>query len=538
MVRRPLAFGKQIVSSFRGESGHQDHPFLAVMGRDAGQEQGEVWAMHFVYSGNFVAEAEVSQFGSVRLLMGIHPEGFEWVLKPGETFVTPEVVCVYSDEGLGKMSRIFHDLYRGHLIRSPYLHRKRPILINNWEATYFDFDTEKLLAIAREAKQRGIEMLVMDDGWFGDRNIDEGSLGDWEVNEKKLPGGLSYLAEQVRALGMEFGIWFEPEMISPASGLYQEHPDWAIAIPGRTPGLARNQYVLDISRREVRDCIMEQMFAVLHSANIKYVKWDMNRPLSDLGSAALEPDRQGELYHRYVLGMYEMQERLLAEFPQLLLENCSGGGARFDPGMLYYSPQIWCSDDADAIERLAIQEGTSLVYPLSSMGAHVSVCPNHTVGRSTPFETRGFVALAGTFGYELDITKLSEEDKEMVGRQTAMYHKFNDLVREGDYYRIASYGDNHLYDCFQVVSKDKKESLVFYVQVLGEPNRHSRILRLQGLDGTAVYHLYEVDMQGDAESIVKDTDKAYSGQLLENGGIILERLWGDFRAKLIWLKQE
>ncbi|MDE5951660.1 MAG: alpha-galactosidase, partial [Acetatifactor sp.] len=295
---------------------------------------------------------------------------------------------------------------------------------------------------------------------------------------------------------------------------------------------------LDISRKEVRDCIMEQMFAVLHSANIKYVKWDMNRPLSDLGSAVLEADRQGELYHRYVLGVYEMQERLLAEFPELLLENCSGGGARFDPGMLYYSPQIWCSDDTDAVERLAIQEGTALIYPLSAMGAHISVCPNHAIGRNTPFETRGYVALAGTFGYELDITKLSPEDKDMVSRQTAMYHRFNDLVREGDYYRIASCQDNHLYDCFQVVSKDKEESLVFYVQVLGEPNQHGRILQLQGLDENAEYRLYEADMQGDTEEIARDTGRVCSGQLLQNGGMLVERLWGDFRAKLIWLKRQ
>ena len=370
------------------------------------------------------------------------------------------------------------------------------------------------------------------------RYDDTRALGDWQVNEEKLKGGLKKLVDGVNALGMEFGMWFEPEMISPESKLYQEHPDWAIAIPGRVPGLARNQYVLDISRKEVRDCIMGQMFEVLHSANIKYVKWDMNRPLSDLGSAALEADRQGELYHRYVLGMYEMQERLLAEFPELLLENCSGGGARFDPGMLYYSPQIWCSDDTDALERLAIQEGTALIDPLAAMGAHVSVCPNHAVGRNTPFETRGYVALAGTFGYELDITKLSQEDKDMVSRQTAMYHRFNDLVREGDYYRIASWQDNHLYDCFQVVSKDKGESLVFYVQVLGEPNQHGRILQLQGLDENAEYRLYEADMQGDTEEITQDTGRVCSGQLLQNGGMLVERLWGDFRAKLIWLKRQ
>lgn len=543
MDRRRVSHGKHAVSSLRGEPGHQEHPFLALPERTATQDRGDVYGFSLVYSGNFRMQAEMNQFDSIRVTAGIEPEDFSWKLAPGESFQTPEVILVYSGEGLGGMSRAYHDLYRKHLIRSPYRNKKRPILINNWEATYFDFDEKKLLDIAREAAGMGIEMLVMDDGWFGNRFDDNRALGDWQVNEEKLKGGLKKLVEGVNALGLEFGIWFEPEMISPESGLYQKHPDWAIAVPGRTPGLARNQYVLDVSRREVRDCILEQMFAVLHSANIKYVKWDMNRPLSDLGSAALEADRQGELYHRYVLGMYEMQERLLAEFPDLLLENCSGGGARFDPGMLYYSPQIWCSDDTDAIERLAIQEGTSLVYPLSAMGAHVSVCPNHAVGRNTPFETRGFVALAGTFGYELDVTGLSPEDREMVRRQTALYHKFNDLVREGDYYRIASYGDNHLYDCFQVVSKDKGESLVFYVQVLGEPNRHSRILRLRGLDETAVYHVYEADMQGQApgdgpEGMIKDTEKSYSGQLLQNGGMVLERMWGDFRAKLVWLKRQ
>ncbi len=539
MDRRRVSHGKHAVASLRGEPGHQEHPFMALLEHTATQTRGDVYGFSLVYSGNFRIQAELNQFDSVRVTAGIEPEDFSWKLASGESFQTPEVILVYSGEGLGGMSRAYHDLYRKHLIRSPYRNKKRPILINNWEATYFDFNEEKLLDIAREAAGMGIEMLVMDDGWFGNRYDDNRALGDWQVNGEKLRGGLKKLVDGVNALGLEFGIWFEPEMISPKSKLYGEHPDWAIAIPGRTPGLARNQYVLDISRREVRDCILEQMFAVLHSANIKYVKWDMNRPLSDLGSASLPADRQGELYHRYVLGMYEMQDRLLAEFPELLLENCSGGGARFDPGMLYYSPQIWCSDDTDAIERLAIQEGTSLVYPLSAMGAHVSVCPNHAVGRNTPFETRGYVALAGTFGYELDVTKLSREDKEMVCRQTAMYHKFNDLVREGDYYRIASYGDNHLYDCFQVVSRDKEESLVFYVQVLGEPNRHGRILRLRGLDETAVYHVYEADMQGDSpEEIIKDAGKAYSGQLLENGGILVERMWGDFRAKLIWLKRQ
>ncbi|MBQ7955223.1 MAG: alpha-galactosidase [Lachnospiraceae bacterium] len=537
MQRLPLGCGKHSVGSLRGESGHQEHPFMAVLEHTATQTRGDVYGFHFVYSGNFQAMAEVNQFNQVRVLMGIQPEDFCWKLEKGESFQAPEMIMTYSANGIGGMSRSFHELYRNHLIRSPYKNKKRPILINNWEATYFDFNEEKLLDIAKEASQMGIEMLVMDDGWFGNRCDDNRALGDWEVNEDKLKGGLKKLVDGVNALGMEFGIWFEPEMISPESKLYEEHPDWAIAIPGRTPGLARNQFVLDISRKEVRDCIVEKICKVLHSANIKYVKWDMNRPLSDIGSACLPADRQGELYHRFVLGMYEMQERMLSEFPDLLLENCSGGGARFDPGMLYYSPQIWCSDDTDAIERLAIQESTSMIYPLSSMGAHVSVCPNHTVGRNTPFETRGYVALAGTFGYELDVTKLSEEDKAMVPRQVAMYHQFNDLVREGDYYRIASYQENHLYDCFQVVSKDKKESLVFFVQVLGEPNMHSRNIRLQGLDENAEYALWDVTVEPGKE-LLQETEVSVKGDTLMYAGMQVQRMWGDFKAKLFYFKKK
>lgn len=537
--RKKLGHGVHSVSSLRGESGHQEHPFMALLESTATQTAGDVYGFHFVYSGNFIAQAQVNQFDSVRVVMGINPEDFAWTLCQGESFQAPEMILVYSGQGLGGMSRSFHDLYRRHLIRSPYRNKKRPILINNWEATYFDFDQDKLFDIAKEASQMGIEMLVMDDGWFGNRFDDNRALGDWKVNEEKLKGGLKALVDRVNGLGMDFGIWFEPEMVSPESELYRAHPDWAIAVPGREPGRARNQYVLDVSRREVRDCILDQMFRVLHSANIRYVKWDMNRPLSDLGSAALPAGRQGELYHRYVLGMYEMQERLLAEFPELLLENCSGGGARFDPGMLYYSPQIWCSDDTDAIERLRIQEGTALIYPLSTMGAHVSVCPNHAVGRVTPFATRGFVALAGTFGYELDVTKLSPQDKETVRRQVAMYHRFNDLVREGDYYRIASFGDNHLFDCFQVVSRDKKESLVFFVQVLGEVNQKSRIVKLQGLAGDRPYDLREVVMDGkDTQDIIRESGLSFGGDLLMNGGLVIDRPWGDFQARLFWLQEK
>lgn len=536
MERKKLGHGKFGVSTLRGESSHQEHPFMALLAGGADQNAGEVYGFHFIYSGNFMAQAEKSQFGQVRVVMGIQPEDFSWKLEKGESFQAPEAVLTFSAEGLGGMSRNLHNLYRNHLIRSPWLHKKRPILINNWEATYFDFDSEKIIAIAKESARLGIEMLVLDDGWFGNRFDDNRALGDWTVNTDKIRGGMEYLVSEVNKLGMKFGLWFEPEMISPESELYKEHPDWAIAVPGRRAGRARNQYVLDVSRKEVRDHILEKIFRVLHSANIEYVKWDMNRPLTDLGSVSLPADRQGELYHRYVLGMYEMQERLLQEFPNLLLENCSGGGGRFDPGMLYFGPQIWCSDDTDAIERLMIQEGTSLIYPLCCMGAHVSVCPNHTVGRSTPFETRGVVALAGTFGYELDVTKLSENDRQMVPRQVEMYHAFNDLVREGDYYRNASYLENRLFDCFQVVSKDKERALVFYTQVMGEPNMHSRRIRLLGLEKDAQYRLSVVSTEG--EQLITDTGRSFSGGVLMQAGINMERLWGDFRTKLLLLEKK
>ena len=520
----PVSHGKYSVESIRGESSHQDHPFLALKTKNADQENGEVYAMHFVYSGNFKAQVQSDQFDQVRMTMGIHPEDFTWKLKEGESFQAPETVLVYSAQGLGQMTRIFHDFYRNHLIRSEYKNQKRPILINNWEATYFDFDTDKLIAIAKQASALGIEMLVMDDGWFGNRCDDNRALGDWFVNEEKLKGGLEYLVDEVNKLGMKFGIWFEPEMISPDSDLYRAHPDYAIAIPGREPSLCRNQYVLDLTRKEVRDYAYECVAKILRSANIEYVKWDMNRQLSDIGSLELPADQMGELYHRYVLAVYEMQERMMTEFPHLLLENCSGGGARFDPGMLYYSPQIWCSDDTDAIERLKIQEGTALIYPLSTMGAHVSDCPNHTVGRVTPFETRGYVALAGTFGYELDVTKIPESDREQIPAQVAMYHKYNDLVREGDYYRIASYAENHYFDCYGVVSKNKKEALYTYVQVLNRPSYHSRRIYLKGLAAEKYY-------------AIEGEDGTWSGEQLMNAGLLVQNPFGDFKGKLIHLTE-
>lgn len=522
-----LHHGKQLIDSCRGESSHQNNPFVALCDNNADEDKGEVFGFNFVYSGNFYAQAEVTQHKKTRFLMGINPLDFEWFLEKGESFTCPEVVMVHSDEGIGKMSRTFHDLYRNNLIRGEYKDKRRPILINNWEATYFNFDTDKLIDIAKEASKLGIEMLVMDDGWFGHRDSDNSSLGDWFVYEKKLKGGLKYLVDEVNKLGMKFGIWFEPEMISPDSELYKAHPDWAIQIKGRPLTLCREQYVLDYSRKEVRDHVYGMMKKILDSANIEYIKWDMNRQLTEVGSATLPAERQRELWHRYVLGVYDLMDRLTTDYPHILLENCSGGGARFDPGMLYYSPQIWCSDDTDAIERLKIQHGTSMCYPCSAMGAHVSDCPNHTVGRNTPFKTRGHVAMVGTFGYELDVTRIPQEDRDAIPAQIEEFNKFNKLVRTGDHYRIGNMFEDNTWDAWEFVAKDKSEALFEFVQVLGRPNERSRRIKLKGLEADAYY--YEEN----------EPDKKISGAALMNAGINIAKMWngdglyGDFCSKIL-----
>ena len=515
-----LTRGRHAVASFRGETSHQAQAFLALTTHGTDQNCGDVYAMHLIYSGNFLAEAERDYQDGARMTLGIHPDNFEWVLEPGGRFETPEAVLVYSAHGLGEMTRTFHNLYRDHLIRSPWLHKPRPILINNWEATYFDFDDEKLLSIAREAKQCGVEMLVMDDGWFGKRNSDNCSLGDWTVNREKLKCGMGALSRRVHAEGLKFGVWFEPEMVSPDSDLYRAHPDWAIQVPERENTMQRNQFVLDLSRQEVADHVYECVASVLREAEIDYVKWDMNRYLTDLGSFALDAAHMGELSHRYVLAVYALQERLIREFPDLLLENCSGGGGRFDPGMLYYSPQIWTSDNQDPVERLLIQEGTALLYPLSTMGAHVCASPNHTVGRATPLETRAAVAMAGAFGYELDITKLPEEEKRQIAAWNKTYHQYEALIREGDYFRLASYRENGRYDCWQVADRDRNECLVTYVQVRCESMRKSTCLRLRGLDPKKRYCLAE-------------TGEVYSGELLMQAGYLQKQLFGDYQSRLL-----
>lgn len=516
-----LHHGKQSVDSMRGESSHQNNPFAALCEHTADEDRGEVFGFNFVYSGNFIAQAEVTQHKKTRFVMGINDTDFSWLLEPGEVFTAPEVVMVHSTEGLGAMSRTFHDLYRNNLIRGEYKDKRRPILINNWEATYFNFDDEKLLDIAREASKLGIEMLVMDDGWFGHRDSDNSSLGDWFVYEKKLKGGLPHLVEEVNKLGMKFGIWFEPEMISPDSKLYRAHPDWALQVKGRPLTLCRAQYVLDYSRKEVRDYVYSMMRDILDNSNIEYIKWDMNRQLTEVGSSALPPERQKELWHRYVLGVYDLMNRLTTDYPHILLENCSGGGARFDPGMLYFSPQIWCSDDTDAVERLKIQYGTSMCYPCSAMGAHVSDCPNHTVGRSTPFSTRGHVAMVGTFGYELDVTRIPQQDRDAIPGQIAEFNKYNTLVRTGDQYRIGNMFEDNTWDAWEFVAKDKSEALFEYVQVIGKPNQRSVRIMLKGLDPEAYYYAED------------KPEVKLSGAALMSCGINIGGIWGDYQSRLI-----
>ena len=520
IVRRPIVPGKQGVGSVQGKSSAAAQPFMMICDHNADQEKGRVWGMHFIYSGDFIAQAEIGQQEGLRAVMGIHPENFRWTLSHGKVFTAPEVAMVYSGEGIGRMSRTYHDLYRDHLIRSRWAKKDKPILINNWEATYFNFNTKKLLEIAAEAKNCGIEMLVMHDGWFGKRNDDSSSLGDWKVNEEKLPGGIGYLADELKKMGMKLGVWFEPEMVSPDSDLFRAHPDWAIQVPGREPVQAREQLVLDLTRKEVFEYVYESVASVLRSADIAYVKWDMNRSLTDLGSAVMDAEYQGELVHRYCLALYRLQEQLITEFPDLILENCSSGGDRFDPGMLYYSPQIWCSDNMDVADRMMIHEGTALCFPLSSIGAHIGASPNHTTGRIAPMETRGIAAMAGTFGYELDITRIPEEDRALIPAQCEDYHRYHHLVETGDYYRIASWRENHEYDCYEAAAKDKSEALVSFIQIRNRPNLGSYKIYIKGLDPRADYAL-------------SGTDEVWHGDLLMKGGYLIQRSRGDLQGRLL-----
>lgn len=469
MERTHLGHGNWSVGSIRGTSSHHHNPFVILCDRNTEETYGDCYGYALAYSGNFLFETEVDQVGHTRVAMGIHPYHFSWTLEQGESFETPEVIMAYSAEGFGKLSRIYHDAYRSNLIRSKYVEQPRPILVNNWEATYFDFDADKIYHIAEEAKNIGLDMFVLDDGWFGKRDNDWCALGDWEVNEEKIKGGLPALAERIHGLGLKFGLWVEPEMISEDSDLYRAHPDWAFAIPGRVPNHSRNQLVLDMTREDVREYLLERLTTIVHDAKIDYVKWDMNRSVCDVYSHVAAQSRNGELYHRYVLGVYDLMEKFLAACPNLLLEGCSGGGGRYDAGMMYYSPQIWCSDNTDAINRLSIQYGSSFFYPISTVGSHVSVCPNHQTGRVTPFRTRGDVALAGSFGYEMDLNKISEEEKEMVKEQVAAMHEYYELTHEGLYYRLTGLKKQD-FMAWEFVAEDQSRALLTIVKTDAEGN--------------------------------------------------------------------
>ena len=486
MKVRRLEQGIQSVESARGHSSHNHNPFIMLRRPGAGEDSGEVIGLSLVYSGNFLAQVEVDAWDTARVTLGINPFGFDWKLSPGESFQTPEAVMVYSDQGMNAMSRTFHRLYRSRLARGQWRDRPRPILINNWEATYFDFTEDKLVSIAEAAHRDGVELFVLDDGWFGARCSDLAGLGDWYPSRERLPNGIASLARRINGLGMKFGLWFEPEMVNKDSDLYRAHPDWIIHTPGRRDSHGRNQYVLDLSRSEVVDCVYGQMAKLLSEADISYIKWDMNRSISEPFSAALPPDRQGELFHRYILGVYSLYERLTANFPHVLFESCASGGGRFDPGMLYYAPQGWVSDDSDAIERLKIQYGTSYCYPISSIGAHVSAVPNHQVNRITPLATRANVACFGTFGYELDLNRLTAEEREEVRAQVAFMKEYREIIQFGDFYRLRSPFEGN-FTAWMAVSPDRRTALVGWYRLLSEINGPCRRLMLRGLDPDLCY---------------------------------------------------
>lgn len=511
--RTPLIHGIQESSSTRGTSSHHQNPTAILCTPDCTETNGSCFGAAFLYSGSFQTKIEYDQMRQARMVMGLHPDLFRWELQPNATFDTPEVLFTYSDSGLETLSHRFQKTIREHVCRGKYQKIERPVLINNWEATYFDFNEEKILKIAEEAARLGVDMLVLDDGWFGKRDDDCSGLGDWFVNEQKLKGGLGTLVQKVKALGMRFGIWFEPEMVSEDSDLYRTHPEWAIQIPGRKPMRGRYQLLLDLSNPDVQDYLYKCISDILNSADISYVKWDMNRSISDWYTALLPAKRQGELPHRYVLGVYALLERLTSAFPEVLFEGCSGGGGRFDAGMLYYCPQIWCSDDTDAYERTIIQYGTSFFYPVSAVGSHVSVVPNHQTGRVTPIETRAVTAMAGSFGYELDLNLLSDEEKESVTKQIQQFKEYGSLIHNGTYYRLS----NPLEDAYALwafVSEDKKEVLVQGMIFRTEANMVRHCVPLRGLDAEAVYR-------------TKD-GAAYTGDTLMHAGVLLPKSWGDY----------
>lgn len=532
--RIPVQHAKVEIGSTRGTSSHHYNPAVILCEEGAGETHGSCIGACLVYSGNFVAAAQKDQKNQTRFQMGIHPTNFCFHLEKGEAFDTPQAILSYSGTGLTKLSQQYHEIIREHICRGAYKHAKRPILINNWEATYFNFNEEKILKIAEQAQKLGIEMLVLDDGWFGKREDDNSGLGDWFVNEKKMNGSMAQLAEKIHKMGMKFGLWFEPEMVNKDSNLYREHPDWILSTPGRHISHGRNQYILDFSRAEVVDAIYGQMEKILEDAPISYIKWDMNRCMSEVYSHTASAADQGKVMHQYILGVYRLYEKLTGRFPEILFESCASGGSRFDPGLLYYAPQAWTSDDTDAVERCKIQYGTSLVYPVSSMGSHVSAVPNHQVLRNTSLKMRADVAYFGTFGYELNPNSLTEAEREAIKKQTAFMKEHRSLIQYGTFYRLQSpFAGNEM--AWMVVSEDKKEAIVGWYRFLEPINIGYRSVRLQGLDPKLPYQISNMEMAlyGDelmqAGLIVSDVA---SGQNPEqyNGEN------GDFQSRLYLLK--
>ncbi|MDR0883178.1 MAG: alpha-galactosidase [Oscillospiraceae bacterium] len=521
----PLRRGGQSLQSRRGYSSAMMNPFTALADLDASETRGDVYGFNLVYSGSFLIEAEVDHKDTTRVVIGVNPYDFSWKLEPGELFTTPEAVLVFSATGYGEMSRTYHKLYSKNLCRGVWRDKRRPILINNWEATYFNFNADRLVGLAEKAAEAGIEMLVMDDGWFGKRDDDRSGLGDWFVNEEKLGCSLAELVERVDDAGLSFGIWFEPEMINPDSDLYRAHPDWVLRIPTRPANLGRNQLVLDMSRPDVQDYLVERISDVLGQADIKYLKWDCNRYLTETFSALLPADRSREVWHRYILGLYDVLDRITSAFPKVLFESCASGGGRYDPGMLYYMPQTWTSDNTDAIDRLSIQYGTSFAYPIRTMGAHVSAIPNHQTGRNTPFMTRGDVALQGTFGYELDLTKLDEAEFDLIEDQIDRYQEYQKLIFGGDFYRLISPFENPFEAAWMYVSPDKKAAFVQCVLQRKVANHVPRRVQLQGLDPAALYFIEELGV-------------SYHGDSLMHIGFEIPEVFGDHESICLTIKRK
>ena len=523
-VERELTEGITKIGSMRGHSSANHNPFVILKRKNTDEFSGEAFSAALVYSGNFISQAEGDAYGTLRFMTGINPEGFSWKLDPGEEFQTPEAILTWTENGLNDLSRTIHRLYRKRLSRGVWKEKERPILLNNWEATNMDFDEEAVLKIAKRGKEAGVELFVLDDGWFGKRDDDFSGLGDWFVNTDKLPEGIGGLAKKIRDMGLMFGLWFEPEMVNEDSDLFRKHPDWVLSVPGRERSLGRHQMVLDMSRDDVWDYLYERMHSLIAEGQLDYVKWDMNRTISECFSAAASPEEQGKVYHRYVLNFYRLYERLIADFPELLFESCASGGSRFDAGIMYYAPQTWGSDDTDAVERLKIQYGTSYGYPIASIGAHVSVSPNQQTGRMTPISTRANVAYFGTFGYEMDLNEVSDAEFEEIKKQVAFMKENRGVIQNGDFYRLISpFEDN--YCAWMSVSEDREKAVFAYYKILSEPNSGHRKVRLKGLDPDRLYYI--------------DGREFYGSELMEIGVEITEvpgMEWkipsGDFISKV------